>query len=119
MSEIILLGCLCSCASSVAAGFATAYGLVPNTQPYYVKKYKLEELEEQFKSVNTETNAEQKEKTCRDVRNKVQSMLNDEEKTGMILGYSGFSSNYEEFLEKYYDETESKNAFQKCDDILK
>ena len=101
MSEIILLCCLCSCASSIAAGFATTYGLVPNTQPYYVKKYKLEELEEQFKSINTETNAEQKEKT------------------GMILGYSGFSSNYEEFLEKYYDETESKNAFQKCDDILK
>ena len=49
MSEIILLCCLCSCASSIAAGFATTYGLVPNTQPYYVKKYKLEELEEQFK----------------------------------------------------------------------
>jgi hypothetical protein len=79
----------------------------------------LEELEEQFKSVNTETNAEQKEKTCRDATNKVRSMLMDEEETGMILGYSGFSSNYEKFLEKYYDETETKNAFQKCDDILK
>lgn len=120
MSEIILLCCLCSCVSSIAAGVAGVTGFIPNTEPFYVKKYNLEALRDQFNSVNIETDEEQKKENCRSARKLVREMSKNEEDTGMILGYSGFSSNYEEFIEKYYgSDLEVKKSFQLCDDILK
>lgn len=119
MSEILILCCLCSCASSIAAGVAGVTGFIPNTEPFYVKKYYLESIRDQVNSVNIETDEEQKKKNCQDIKKLLGAMLKEEEDTGMILGYSGFSSNYEEFIEKYYDDDETKKSFQICDNMLK